>query len=352
MVYRCDEANAAAVFPAAPVAGTEGYFQPPNPGSGTTPVIVRSWWLNMVQEELRAVVVAAGISPSKTNNAQLLAALQTMFAPVSGARIKLVTPLSLYVATTGNDANAGTVGSPFLTIQHAANVIMQSLDTGGQPVTVHIADGTYTGGVTFVDVPLGMSSGGSVSFVGNTGTPGNVIINVTAGNCFFANGGASITVSGMRLQATAGGAGISGCGLVAAQASGIAFDHIEFGACATAHMYATTAAVIQSNGNAYAITGDSAPTPAHVLATGSGGISIAASTVTIGSARAFTNFASASVVSFVTANGMTFSGGGVAGTTGARYSVTKNAVIDTNGGGGTYFPGNAGGTSATGGQYI
>lgn len=76
MVFRCDEDNAAGSLPTPPVAGTEGYFQPPNPGSGITPVILRAWWLNMVQEELRGVVAAVGITPSKTANDQLLKAIR------------------------------------------------------------------------------------------------------------------------------------------------------------------------------------------------------------------------------------------------------------------------------------
>ncbi len=38
--------------------------------------------------------------------------------------------------------------------------------------------------------------------------------------------------------------------------------------------------------------------------------------------------------------------------TGVRYNVQSNAVVDTGGGGANYFPGNAAGSTATGGQYI
>lgn len=48
------------------------------------------------------------------------------------------------------------------------------------------------------------------------------------------------------------------------------------------------------------------------------------------------------------ATGMTFSGAA----TGKRYDVATNGVINTNGGGASYFPGNVSGTSATGGQYV
>ena len=47
---------------------------------------------------------------------------------------------------------------------------------------------------------------------------------------------------------------------------------------------------------------------------------------------------------------MTFTNG--ATVTGTRYSVTNNGVVFTNGGGATYLPGNAAGSSANGGQYL
>jgi len=50
-----------------------------------------------------------------------------------------------YVATTGNDGNSGlTVGSPFLTLQKAIDVIAGDLDIRGYNLTIQLADGTYT----------------------------------------------------------------------------------------------------------------------------------------------------------------------------------------------------------------
>ena len=40
--------------------------------------MVDAWWLNMIQEEIRNVVVAAGIAPNKDDNSQLLAAISAI----------------------------------------------------------------------------------------------------------------------------------------------------------------------------------------------------------------------------------------------------------------------------------
>ncbi|HNP28688.1 MAG TPA: right-handed parallel beta-helix repeat-containing protein [Nitrospirales bacterium] len=56
-----------------------------------------------------------------------------------------------FVATTGNDSNSGTIGSPFLTLEKAANV-MASGDT------MFIRGGTYRRTAQYLDVPSGGGS--------------------------------------------------------------------------------------------------------------------------------------------------------------------------------------------------
>ena len=50
----------------------------------------------------------------------------------------------------------------------------------------------------------------------------------------------------------------------------------------------------------------------------------------------------------LTSRNFTFSGSG----TGQRYNASRNGVIDTGGGGASYFPGNSAGATATGAQYV
>lgn len=77
-MYRIDSSTAAAALPTPAAAGTEGYFTEGNPSTSTPATVVGQDWLNMVQEELVAVVAAAGIARDKTNNAQVIAAIQSI----------------------------------------------------------------------------------------------------------------------------------------------------------------------------------------------------------------------------------------------------------------------------------
>ena len=69
--------------------------------------------------------------------------------------------VSYYVATTGSDSNPGTLASPWLTLEHAANVISQDLDFAGFTVTVNIGAGTFAGCEL-----LGTVGGGVLQFNG------------------------------------------------------------------------------------------------------------------------------------------------------------------------------------------
>ena len=77
-MHRIDNATAAVALPTPGAAGTEGYFTQGSPTGGVPATVVDADWLNMVQEELRSVVVAGGETPTKGTNNQLLAAIQAI----------------------------------------------------------------------------------------------------------------------------------------------------------------------------------------------------------------------------------------------------------------------------------
>lgn len=77
-MFRIDDPSAAAALPTPAAAGTEGFFTEGNPGAGVAATRVTGDFLNMMMEEVRNVVVAGGLTPSKSNNAQLLAAIKAV----------------------------------------------------------------------------------------------------------------------------------------------------------------------------------------------------------------------------------------------------------------------------------
>lgn len=78
-MFRVDDPSAVSIMPTPEAAGSEAYFTEGSPGV-TPATLVRASFLNMVQEELRSVVVAGGITPAKGVNNQLLAAINALIA--------------------------------------------------------------------------------------------------------------------------------------------------------------------------------------------------------------------------------------------------------------------------------
>jgi len=79
-MHRIDHPTAVPSQPPAETAGHPGFFTSGSPMSELTATIVTADWANSVQEEISSVIEDAGISLDKTNNRQLLQALN---APIS-----------------------------------------------------------------------------------------------------------------------------------------------------------------------------------------------------------------------------------------------------------------------------
>jgi hypothetical protein len=181
--------------------------------------------------------------------------------------------------------------------------------------------------------------------VGNTSSPGSVVINVTNATAIFATAGASISVQGFTLQASGTGPG-AGNGFEADNGGEIVFASCVFAACSTAHMYSATGGTIWlTSPSVYTISGSAG---VHVSADAGGFISLENGTLTINNTPAFSGaFASCSRCSNIQVIGMTFNGSA----TGQRYASSLNAVIDVNGQSATYLPGSTTGAVSAGGIY-
>ncbi|MCA8260801.1 hypothetical protein LGM79_09760 [Burkholderia multivorans] len=110
-MYRIDDATAATSLPVPESAGTEGFFTEGNPATGTPATKVRGSWLNMIQEELCAVLAAAGIARSKTTYNQVNSALQKMYSPIVGSSRNLAMNVPAASATATLTADQIVVAS-------------------------------------------------------------------------------------------------------------------------------------------------------------------------------------------------------------------------------------------------
>lgn len=288
------------------------------------------------------VTVANGQSTITNSNITPYSAAPYVPTKLPLQRTKLTANLNIYVSTFGNDTNNSglSVSSPFLTLQKAWTYIVSSLDLSGFSVTVNVANGTYsTGLVVAAGQPVGLGTGNLITFLGNTGSPSSVIISGGAGACFLASTGASFRISGMTLTGTGIGVG-AGAGGSISVGSAVVFGSMTGGE----HIY-TNGGTISLDAS-YTISGGAAY---HWQASRPGS-QIAPSvniTITLTGTPAFSSaFAVGQDLGYIAmpSGQVTFSGAA----TGSRYASVNNSVIDTNGGGASFFPGNSAGSAVTG----
>lgn len=275
-------------------------------------------------------------------------------------RIRLTGNLNIYVSPTGSDVNNSglSLASPFATLQRAWTAIITNYDVNGFQITVNVANGTYSAGVSCFGSVVGSVGGISnstsqppppVAWLGNPSSPSSCVVSVTNANCFNAASGCVISVSGFKLISTGTAVDYTqvGCGLYASFSSGIQFDHCDFGSCSDTHIASTVSSIVESKGAPYTISGSA---PNHMRAFNNSYITTSGSAVTLTGTPAFsTAFATAQYGGIIYINSATSPFSGSA--TGSRYQAILNGVIQTSGGGASFFPGNAVGTTATGGQY-
>ncbi|WP_378943798.1 DUF2793 domain-containing protein [Mesorhizobium sp. ANAO-SY3R2] len=240
-----------------------------------------------------------------------------------------------YVRTDGSDANNGlsnTSGGAFLTIAKAL-AVTAALDGATYNVTVQVGPGTWT-----VPIVLPQFIGsGTWTLQGDPATPSNVTLNVT-GICLTASAiNSTWRVSGFKLQATQHGIYVDAN-------STLRYASIEFGGCTTSHINVAN----RGSAIAYGNTTISGGALIHWYLSGGSFVIDAGKTITIVGTPAFANFVQCDGASVAMVNQNTF----VGSATGKRYSAITNSVINVNGAGAAYLPGDVAGTTATGGQYV
>lgn len=126
-MFRIDDPSASPTLPTPEAAGTEGFWTEGNPAGGVPATLERASWFNMVQEELRAIVVAGGLTPSKTTYNQVLTAIKAvaqsnqasyaadvgttnaLVASLSPAPAALSSGMSIRIHVAANNTGASTL---------------------------------------------------------------------------------------------------------------------------------------------------------------------------------------------------------------------------------------------------
>jgi hypothetical protein len=266
-------------------------------------------------------------------------------AVLASSRQLLSANLNLYVnASTGSDSNNGlSSAAPFLTLQKAINVLYQTYDLAGYTVTIN-STGAFSQGVNLGGLVPGASGASGIVFEFSSGST----VTSSTLNTFQCSGG-GFTIQG-PVTITCTSAAPAGYGVSADGGGSISIGaNVTFGACTESHIGSNASNITVLD--TYTISGGSTT---HIQAFNGGSVqyfTTSSITVVVSGTPAFsTAFAEVFSVGSISINHsiVTFSGSA----TGTRYNATSNGVINTTGGGATFLPGNAAGTTATGGQYL
>jgi hypothetical protein len=289
----------------------------------------------------QAISSAAGLLAASNNLSDL--ASPAVARGNLGVRDVLTANRTYYVRTDGNDGNSGLAnnsGGAFLTIQKAIDTIA-ALDIGIYAATVQIADGTYTGANVLKNV-VGFAAAGNLVIKGNNATPANVVVSTTSAIAFNANGVTAVwDIKDLKITTATSGNGIAAQG-----GATVRFGNIDFGAAAGAQLFADSGAYLVGL-SSYTISGSATY---HWQAINGAGIIVNnGPTITLTGTPAFTgSFVYTGNLGLINCYGLAFSGAA----TGIRYNVFANSAVFTNGAGATYLPGNAAGSTSSGGQYL
>lgn len=128
---RAYESGAAGSAPSAPASPSTGYPSAGNPGTGTPATKPGPFWYHAVTEEIRAVIVAAGLAPDAAVVTQMASAIQ-----------KIVQTSAPLVAAAGGTANAVTA-----TYTPAITALTNGMTVFVRPTAAN------TGAVTFTPAP-------------------------------------------------------------------------------------------------------------------------------------------------------------------------------------------------------
>lgn len=255
---------------------------------------------------------------------------------------------TLYVGPSGscndnNDGLAASSGGQLCTVGKAVNLLHGYFDTRGTNPTIQVADGAYSETITVNG--QGDYQADGIIINGNATTPTNVTFAAPASAAILmARDFGIVFLKNLEISCAASGSS----GINASQFATIDLVNVYIGSCDNhTPIEAQDGGHIDFDGG-LVIDGNAATI---FYANGVGAqVEVESQTVScIGSLSISSAFAVASDLGEVLAPGLTFAGCG--SVTGSYYLAVTNALIQTGGGGATYFPGSTGGSTSTGGLY-
>lgn len=266
-------------------------------------------------------------------------------------RTVLTQDATFYVAPGGVDApgNGLSIVSPAATIQYIIDLLQAGYDLNWRTATIQLANGSYNQSTSHIGSIPGLQAAARLVIQGNMASPN--LVTWVGNPCLNCSNGALVSVQGMTLQSAA-----SQC-VIAQTHSRVLVSNVIFGTTLNSHMLAARGASIQVNGN-YTIAGGGAshltcfeageifcdPPPGNYTTAG-----IGSPTVTLTGTPNFSNAFALCNATSIMKIGAVFAG---TGATGVRYKVNYNSVVNTQGQGANYLPGDQAGVLTQGGQYV
>jgi hypothetical protein len=271
----------------------------------------------------------------------------------NATRLPLTGNITLYVAANGSDTNNNceTAATPCATAQNAYNYALANFDTRGYTVTIHLADGSYSSGLVIASKLIGQTAPNQLIIQGDTSNASLVTINAAAPAPQTTLTGAIVVADGAEAMVEYLAVQSTGSGLLSVRHADLIYTGIDFLSAGTAGVNVVGQATAVATGQAIEVI--SASMPAYLSANAGSVINTCTlsgpCSISCANNPAFsTAFAAASDNSVIYAQSMNFS---CTGATGTRYNAGANSTIDTGGGGASYLPGNAAGTTSNNGVY-
>jgi hypothetical protein len=298
---------------------------------------------------------------SNESNTWAMRANGSSTGQMCAGRWALTAATTLFIRPDGSDSNDGlanSAGGAFLTANAAALFTVKNIDINGRsdfklehtcaspPCTINTV-------AQLLILPIGVgASTSSISFVGGIpiydGDPSGTTLSAPSGCCDIQLDYQAISLNIGSHFTYAGSPSIAAIylgGGAFANLSGGTFGNVSGGGSTNGHITVNSGAKLFVLGN-YSITGNTGASGTHLFAEFQGYIEFAGGlTITCSGITATGVWALAEFNGIVTQPSNTFSGCG--SVTGQRFNANTAGGVNSNGGGATYFPGNAGGVATS-----